>query len=43
MLMQGGGGLNRYDELHPSERMEEIFSNAFIDVVRGKSKYGVYY
>ncbi|UNI17413.1 hypothetical protein JDV02_003755 [Purpureocillium takamizusanense] len=32
-----------YDELHPSQRMEEIFASNFIDVVQGKSKYGTDY
>ncbi|KYK54773.1 acetyl esterase [Drechmeria coniospora] len=32
-----------YDELHPSERMEEIIGKSFIDVVRGASKYGTTY
>ncbi|KAG6011895.1 hypothetical protein E4U43_008051 [Claviceps pusilla] len=32
-----------YDELHPSERMHTIFAKHFIDVVQGRSKYGIYY
>ncbi|KAG5975143.1 hypothetical protein E4U55_007836 [Claviceps digitariae] len=32
-----------YDELHPSERMHTIFAKHFIDVVQGRSKYGLYY
>ncbi|KHO01049.1 acetyl esterase [Metarhizium album ARSEF 1941] len=32
-----------YDELHPAERMEEIFAKNFIEVVHGRSKYATYY
>ncbi|KAK2589385.1 hypothetical protein QQS21_012939 [Conoideocrella luteorostrata] len=32
-----------YDELHPSERMDMIYSKEFIEVVKGTSKYGTYY
>ncbi|RDA87022.1 hypothetical protein CP532_3205 [Ophiocordyceps camponoti-leonardi (nom. inval.)] len=29
-----------YDELHPSEKMHEVLSQAFIDLLNGGSKYG---
>lgn len=32
-----------YDELHPSERSDEIIAENFIDVVNGNSTYGTYY
>ncbi|KAG6031457.1 hypothetical protein E4U41_007569 [Claviceps citrina] len=32
-----------FDELHPTERMHQIFAHHFMDVVRGRSKYGVYW
>ncbi|KAG6019836.1 hypothetical protein E4U41_003062 [Claviceps citrina] len=32
-----------YDELHPSERMQTIFARHFIEVVQGRSQYGIYY
>ena len=34
---------NRYDELHPAARMEEIIAKNFLEVVNGDSKYGTYY
>ncbi|KAG5913105.1 hypothetical protein E4U42_001474 [Claviceps africana] len=32
-----------YDELHPSERMHALYAKHFVDVVRGRSKYGTHY
>ncbi|RYP06543.1 hypothetical protein DL764_003088 [Monosporascus ibericus] len=32
-----------YDELHPSERTEEIIGEEFVKLVHGESKYGSYY
>ncbi|RYO86937.1 hypothetical protein DL766_005976 [Monosporascus sp. MC13-8B] len=32
-----------YDELHPSERTEEIIAEEFVKLVHGESKYGSYY
>ena len=32
-----------YDELHPSERADQIIAKEFIEVVGGKSKYATYW
>lgn len=32
-----------YDELHPSERTDEVIAHEFVNVVAGKSKYATYW
>ncbi|KAL2005065.1 hypothetical protein VTN00DRAFT_2915 [Thermoascus crustaceus] len=32
-----------YDELHPSERVDQIIAENFIDIVKGHSKYATYW
>lgn len=32
-----------YDQLHPSQRTDEIIAEEFIKVVKGESKYATYW
>jgi len=33
----------RYDELHPSARVDQIIATNFVDVVKGRSRWATYW